>query len=96
MKPNDFIEKWCTSVRLMLIGVSPSEAATTKREEAEFLADAQSAIRKAKKDGMRLAAVATSHYDALSSHGYLVSDCVLWKLDLLAEHPRKNPDALKQ
>lgn len=59
MKPGEFVEKWRTSIRLMLIGISPSEASAKKREEAEaeFLADAQSAFAEIKKREIELGKV---------------------------------------
>lgn len=46
MKKEDFIEKWASSIRVMLIGISPSEASRKKREEAEaeFRRDAEKAF----------------------------------------------------
>lgn len=45
------------------------------------------------KYGVMLAAEVASGYDKTNSHPYLVSDCILGKLNLLKGKPRKNPDA---
>lgn len=50
-------------------------------------------LRKEKIAGIRLAADVAKDYDKMSYHGYLVSDCILGKLNVLKGQPRKNPDA---
>lgn len=45
--------------------------------------------------GIQLAASVAKDYDYLSYHGYLVSECILGKLNVLKGKPRKNPDAAK-
>lgn len=45
MKHDDFVEKWRASIRVMLIGIAPSEASRQRREgaEHEFATDAATA-----------------------------------------------------
>lgn len=50
-------------------------------------------LRKEKISGIRLAADVAKDYDKLSYHGYLVSECILGKLNVLKGNPRKNPAA---
>jgi hypothetical protein len=40
--------------------------------------------------GLRIAAAVASDYDRTNSHPFLVSDCILGKLNLLRGRPRKN------
>lgn len=40
--------------------------------------------------GVRMAAEIASEYDHSSSHPYLVSECILGKLNVLKRKPRKN------
>jgi hypothetical protein len=42
------------------------------------------------KTGIRMAASVASEYDGLSLHPNLVSDCILWKLNLFKKKPRRN------
>lgn len=42
--------------------------------------------------GIWLAAEVASDYDKTNSHPYLVSDCILGKLNVLKGKPRKNKD----
>jgi hypothetical protein len=51
--------------------------------------------RHAKIDGIKMAAEIASNYDFLSMHDYLVSDCILGKLNVVKRKPRKNPTAYK-
>lgn len=43
--------------------------------------------------GIQIAAEVASDYDRYSSHPYLVSDCILGKLNVLKGAPRPNPNA---
>lgn len=43
--------------------------------------------------GILIAAEVASDYDRYSSHPYLVSDCILGKLNVLKGKPRPNPNA---
>lgn len=54
------------------------------------------AVREAQANGIRMAAAVASDYDKYNSHSHLVSDCILWKLNVLKGRLRKNPasDAL--
>jgi hypothetical protein len=52
-------------------------------------------VRHAQVDGIKLAASVAEDYDRLSYHGYLVSDCILGKLNVLKRKPHKNPAAAK-
>jgi hypothetical protein len=45
--------------------------------------------------GIRLAAEVAKDYDKYSYHGYLVSDCILGKLNVVGRRPRKNREAAK-
>lgn len=42
------------------------------------------------KFGIKLAASVASDYDKYNSHPYLVSDCILGKLNVLKGKPRRN------
>ena len=53
------------------------------------------ALREARDNGIRLAASVAADYDKYNSHPYLVSDCILGKLNVLKGKPRKNPTAGK-
>lgn len=44
--------------------------------------------------GIRLAAEVAQDYDRYSSHPYLVSECILSKLNVLPGRPRKNTHAI--
>ena len=44
--------------------------------------------------GIRLAASVASDYDRTNSHPYLVSDCILGKLNVLKRKPRRNTKCL--
>lgn len=48
------------------------------------------ASRAAWVSGVRCAAAVAADYDKLSSHPYLVSDCILGKLNVLKGKPRRN------
>lgn len=50
--------------------------------------------RDAKVAGIKLAASVAGDYDKLSSHGYLVSECILGKLNVLKRAPKKNQAAV--
>lgn len=53
------------------------------------------AIRKARNEGIRLASSVVADYDRTNSHPYMVSDCILGKLNLLPKEAlRKNKDPL--
>lgn len=52
-------------------------------------------IRTEKVSGIKLAAEVAKDYDKMSYHGYLVSECILGKLNVLKGRPRRNPEALK-
>lgn len=54
----------------------------------------QKDVRKAQVSGIKLAADVAKDYDKLSSHGHLVSDCILGKLNVLKGKPRKNKAAV--
>ena len=51
--------------------------------------------RKAMRHGIRLAAEVATDYDKYSYHDYLVSECILGKLNVLKRRPRKNRAAAK-
>ena len=51
--------------------------------------------RTAKVAGIKLAADVAGDYNHTSSHPYLISDCILGKLNVLKGQPRKNPMAKK-
>lgn len=51
--------------------------------------------RHAKIDGIKMAAEIASNYDKLSYHDYLVSECIMGKLNVLKRKPRKNPVVAK-
>lgn len=53
------------------------------------------ALREARDNGIRLAASVAEDYDKYSSHPYLVSDCILGKLNVLKGRVRKNKAAQK-
>jgi len=55
----------------------------------------QKASRGSKVTGIRLAADVAKDYDKFSLHGFLVSDCILGKLNVLKRKPRRNPAAGK-
>lgn len=55
----------------------------------------QKEVREAKVSGIKLAAEVARDYDRLSLHGYLVSECILGKLNVLKRGPRRNPEAAK-
>lgn len=45
--------------------------------------------------GIYLAATVAADYDKYNSHPFLVSDCILAKLNVIKGKPRKNKDAQK-
>lgn len=45
--------------------------------------------------GIRLAASVAEDYDQTNSHPYLVSECILSKLNVLKRKPKRNPAAGK-
>lgn len=45
--------------------------------------------------GVYLAATVAADYDKTNTHPYLVSDCILAKLNVIKGKPRVNEDALK-
>jgi hypothetical protein len=51
--------------------------------------------RNAQVDGIKMAADIAGDYDHLSLHDYLVSECILGKLNVLRRKPQKNPTASK-
>jgi hypothetical protein len=51
------------------------------------------AMRYAQINGIKLAAAVAEDYDQYSSHPYLVSECILGKLNVMAGKPAKNPHA---
>lgn len=51
------------------------------------------AVRDAQVNGIRQAAAVASDYDKYNSHPYLVSECILGKLNVMPGRPRKNPAA---
>lgn len=52
-------------------------------------------VREAQIKGIRLAASVASDYDKANTHPYLVSDCILCKLNVRKGGPRKNPGVRK-
>lgn len=54
-----------------------------------------SSVRDAQVNGIRMAAEVASDYDKYSSHPYLVSECILGKLNVMPGKPSKNPAAAK-
>jgi hypothetical protein len=52
-------------------------------------------IRDAKVSGIKLAAEVAKDYDKFNSHPYLVSECILGKLNVLKGRPKRNPAAAK-
>lgn len=50
---------------------------------------------KAFRHGIRLAAQVAADYDKYSCHGYLVSECILGKLNVMKREPKKNPTSMK-
>jgi hypothetical protein len=63
-------------------------------EETICLNMLKEAVEKARRrgqiEGIRLAADVASDYDRTNSHPYLVSDCILGKLNVLKGKPRRN------
>lgn len=55
----------------------------------------QAALNDAQISGIRLAASVAAEYDRMSAHDYLVSDCILGKLNVLDRKPRRNEGAVK-
>jgi hypothetical protein len=51
------------------------------------------ALRDAQVNGIRMASEVAVDYDRYNSHPYLVSECILGKLNVLRRKPRKNPHA---
>lgn len=45
---------------------------------------------RARQDGICQAAAVAADYDRLSSHDYLVSECILGKLNIMKRKPRRN------
>ena len=56
-------------------------------------ADLDRVLGAAKDRGIALAAEVARDYDNYSSHGFLVSDCILAKLNVRKGKPRRNPAA---
>ena len=46
--------------------------------------------RRGLRDGIRQAAAVAADYDRLSLHDYLVSECILWKLNVMKGKPHRN------
>lgn len=74
MTRDEFIDKWGSAV----IG------------RKGFAMDLDLVLRDELIRGIRLAASVASDYDKYNSHPYLVSDCILGKLNVLKGRPRKN------
>lgn len=53
------------------------------------------ALREAQLNGIRMASAVASDYDHLSAHPYLVSECILGKLNSMRGKPSKNGYAKK-
>lgn len=51
------------------------------------------AVRDANVSGIRMAAAVASNYDKYNSHPYLVSECILGKLNVMTGRPGRNPAA---
>lgn len=66
---------------LRKLGIEPTNVKALDIEHA--LSDAQI-------NGIRLAASVASDYDRLSLHPYLVSECILGKLNVIKGKPKKN------
>ena len=55
----------------------------------------EAALSDAQVNGIRLAASVAQEYDKVSSHPYLVSDCIMGKLNVLKGKPRRNEAAVQ-
>lgn len=56
-----------------------------------FAMDLDLVMRNGRDHGIRIAAEVAADYDKYNSHPYLVSECILGKLNVLRRRPRKNP-----
>lgn len=68
----------------------PPKAEQRLREKVELL------FREARIDGIQMAAEVAADYDKLSDHPYLVSQCILGKLNVLRGKPERNPHAAER
>lgn len=68
------------------VSMKPSSARRIKTKVGKL-------FEETKKYGIELAASVAAEYDALSNHPYLVSECILGKLNVLSGKPRKNEHA---